>query len=286
MVKAYVAIHVSVSGKRKSIQTMSKEIPNDRVQTIPILDSSIIPEPFDLNYHLNAARAHRRRRQTTTCNDRYLLFMLDTSGSIGESRFRRIVTSLSELVTYFCDNTKIAAMTFGSYVYHEFCFKCNPADDIIAIKEAIKNISYHGGGTHTGEAVKCACDNILTIPCGLPKRRKYRRCPAPIDVVIVTDGKSNGNLRVCEEAKCLHSHPFYDISTFSIGVGINPNEDELNCIEDLDNDDVGHIFFDVDSIDDLENLIKEVMEYLTTPIDSDSSTPTYHTCYNLNNPLQ
>ena len=73
--------------------------------------------------------------------------------------------------------------------------------------------------THTGEAVKCACDNILTIPCGLPDNDSYRRCPAPIDVVIITDGYSNGPLDVCEEAKCFHNHNFYDISTFSIGVG-------------------------------------------------------------------
>ena len=255
---------------------------NDRVQTLPILDNSIIPEPFDFNYHLNAAQAHRRRRQTTTCNDRYLLFMLDTSGSIGRNTFTRMVTNLSELVTFFCGNTKVAAMTFGSHVYHEFCFKCK-ANRIDNIEEAIKSIPYHGGGTHTGEAVKCACDNILTIPCGLPKRRKYRRCPAPIDVVIITDGHSNGNLDVCEEAKCLHNHPFYDISTYSIGVGAQ-NDEELDCIEDPNNDDVDHIFFTMDTFDELESFIEKIVEYLTTPIDPNSDTPTYHTCYNLNNP--
>ena len=274
---------MSVLGKRKRRQNLLREIPNDRVKTLPILDKSIIPEPFDLNYHLDAAQAHRRRRQMTTCNDRYLLFMLDTSGSIGRNTFTRMVTNLSELVFYFCGNTKIAAMTFGSHVYHEFCFNCEAVNRIDAIQEAIQSIPYHGGGTRTGEAVKCACSNILTIPCGLPNRGEYGICPAPIDVVIITDGKSNGNLRVCEEAECLHSHPFYDISTFSIGVGINPNEDELNCIEDLDDDDVGHIFFDMDSFDDLENLIENVIEYLTTPIGPNNNIPT---CYDLNNPLR
>ena len=220
-----------------------------------------------------------------TCNDRYLLFMLDTSGSIGRNTFTRMVTNLSELVYYFCGNTKIAAMTFGSHIYHEFCFKCDGVNRIDQIKEAIKSIPYHGGLTYTGEAVKCACDNILTIPCGLPKRRKYRRCPAPIDVVIITDGRSNGNLDVCKEAKCLHNHPFYDISTFSISIGVNPNENELDCLEDLDSDDAGHIFFDEDSFDDLEKLIAKVIEYLITPKDPTSEIPTYHKCFDLNNPL-
>ena len=272
-----------VSGKRKSTQNLHREISNGIQQTTPFFDNSIIPEPFDFNYHLNAAQAHRRRRQTATCNDRYLLFMLDTSGSIGNKTFTRMVKKLSELISFFCGNTKVAAMTFGSHVYHEFCFKCN---SINRIKEAIANIPYHGGWTHTGEAVKCACDNILTIPCGLPKRREYRICPAPIDVVIVTDGNSNGELDVCEEAKCLHSHPLYDISTYSIGVGVRSNEYELNCIEDPDNDDDVNHFINVDNFVDLEELIEKVIVYLTTPIDSDSDTPTFRLCYDLNNPLQ
>ena len=101
--------------------------------------------------------------------------MLDTSGSIGQTNFTRMVSNLSELVSLFCGNTKIAALTFGSHTCHEFCFKCsvNDEENINEMQEAIKNIPYHGGMTHTGEAVKCACDNILTIPCGLPDNDNY-----------------------------------------------------------------------------------------------------------------
>ena len=272
---------------------MLKEVSSSRLQSVPIIDNSVIPEPFDLKYYLNAAQAHHRRRRMSsknrcTSNDRYLLFMLDTSGSIGSAAFTRMTTSLSELVFYFCGNTKIAAMTFGSHIYHEFCFNCEDINREDKIEEAIKNIQYYGGLTRTGEALKCACDNILTIPCGLPNRKQYRTCPAPIDVVMITDGRSNGNMDTCEEAKCLHDHPFYDISTFAIGIGDNINEDELDCIEDVDNGNLGHIFFDVDSFDELEKLIGTVIKYLSTPIasnDPSSSEETYHVCYDLNNPL-
>jgi len=212
--------------------------------------------------------------------------MLDTSGSITKTTFTNMVSNLSELVPLFCGNTKIAAITFGSHIYHEFCFKC-PANNIDQIQKAIKTIPYHGGGTYTGEAVKCACDNILTIPCGLPNRKKYRRCQAPIDVVIITDGKSNGKLDVCKEAKCLHNHPFYDINTFSIGVG-NYNIQELNCIKD-DDDDGHHIFFGLDDFDEMEELIKIIIDYLSTPISSAISPDdltNYRQCYDLNDPLQ
>ena len=260
------------------------------MQTTPIFEDSIIPKPFDLKYYLGVAQSNRRRRRQTsnsrcTDNNRYLLFMLDTSGSIGELFFTLMTTNLSELVYYFCGNTKMAAMTFGSHVYHEFCFNCKDINREDKIQDAIENIQYHGGLTRTGEALKCACDNILTIPCGLPDREQYRKCPAPIDVVIITDGMSNGNLDTCKEAKCLHDHPFYDISTFSIGVGYNVNEDELKCLEDVDNDDLGHIFFDVDSFNELEKLIDAIIVYLTTPIDPNSDEPTYHLCYDLNDSL-
>ena len=210
--------------------------------------------------------------------------MLDTSGSIGEEIFTRLVTNLAQLVSLFCGNTKIAAMTFGSHIYQEFCFKSevNKRHNIGELEEAIKNIPFRGGSTHTGEAVKCACDNILTVPCGLPKRRKYRRCPAPIDVVVITDGKSNGAFNVCEEAKCFGNHSFYDISTFSIGVGNTTAANELKCIQNLDQDDSGHIFFDIESFDELEELIKDIVEYLSTPIDPLSDNPTYHLCFDVN----
>ena len=279
---------ILILGKRKVPFT---EFSDHKPQIIQSLDDSIIPEPYDFNYHLDTVQAHRHRRKRMSmnnCTDRYLLFMLDTSGSIGKKTFTRMVSNLSQLVSLFCGSTKIAAMTFGSHIYHEFCFNCkvNNKENIGAMEEAIKSIPYHGGLTHTGEAVKCACDNILTIPCGLPRQRKYRRCPAPIDVVMITDGKSNGALDVCEEVKCFRSHNFYDISTFSIGVGNTPDTDELKCIQDLNHDDTGHIFFDIESFDELEELIKEVIEYLSTPIDPSSDNSTFHLCYDLNNPLQ
>ena len=274
-----------ILGKPRNIKNIFKEFSSNAPQSIPVLDDSIIPEPYNFTLQLDITRTHhRRRRMSSTCNDRYLLFMLDTSASIGRNTFTRMVSNLSELVPLFCRNTKIAAMTFGSHSYHEFCFKC-PVNNNEQIQAAIKGITYHSGWTHTGEAVKCACDNILTVPCGLPNNKSYSECPAPIDVVIITDGKSNGNLDVCEEAKCLHNHSFYNISTFSIGIG-NYNTAELNCIEDGD-DDNGHVF-DFDDFNELEELIQIVFDYLTTPINSTlpPDDPTnYHLCYNLNKPL-
>ena len=268
---------------------MLREIPNNEPETIQTLDDSIIPEPFNFNQKLDAAHKHRRRSTNSTCNDRYLLFMFDTSGSIGETKFTRMVSNVSDLVTFFCGNTKIAAMTFSSHIYHQFCFKCNVnnQEDTGQIREAIASIPYHGGWTRTGEAVKCACNKILTIPCGLPDRESYNECPAPIDVVIITDGQSNGRLKVCDEVKCLHNHPFYGINTFSIGVG-NYDIAELSCIEGPTGDDDDKHILDVEDMDELEELIDKIITYLMTPIDPNApdNEDNYHKCYDLNKPLE
>ena len=77
----------------------------------------------------------------------------------------------------------------------------------------------------------------------------------------------------------------YDISTFSIGVG-HYNENELNCIAECNDDNAGHIFFDVDDFDELEKLLQTIIDFLLTPIDDPSSDePTYRQCYDLNEPL-
>ena len=58
------------------------------------------PIPFDFLEH-----GKRYRRQTTDCQPdgtRHILFMLDTSGSIGKTEFDKMTTALSTLVTLFC----------------------------------------------------------------------------------------------------------------------------------------------------------------------------------------
>ena len=72
---------------------------------------------------------------------------------------------------------------------------------------------------------------------------------------------------------------------FLLVLVIPPDTDELKCIRDLDQDDTSHIFFDIDSYDELEELIEKIIEYLSTPIDPLSDNPTYHLCYDLNDPL-
>jgi len=246
-----------------------------------ILNEKIIPESYKLSEQLSILRNHNRNRRASKCNDRYLLFILDSSASISKSRFENIVYELSQLVPLFCNNAKVAVITYGSEVYHEFCFGCH---DNYQIKTAIASIPYRGGGTSTGMAIKCACSEILKTRCGLPSAVEYRSCPAPVDVIMITDGESNGHLNACEQAKCFHNPAMlYDINVFAIGVG-DYNKNEINCLRNHKNRNANHVFV-MKNFKDLEDFFEEVVTYLKSPINpSKPEDPNnYRFCYDLNN---
>jgi hypothetical protein len=52
----------------------------------------------------------------------HILFVLDTSGSIGQANFETVTRILGGLTTLFCDRNKIAVMTFDHEYYVEFSF--------------------------------------------------------------------------------------------------------------------------------------------------------------------
>ena len=85
------------------------------------LHYDMIPEHYDLDGQLKviAKHHHRQRWMSPCCDDCY-----PGSIVIGSTVFADMVKSLSELVPLFCKNTRIAAMTFGTHIYHEFCFNC------------------------------------------------------------------------------------------------------------------------------------------------------------------
>ena len=186
------------------------------------------PIPFDYTKHQGR---YRRQIQSSYCDSpdsvRHVLFMLDTSGSIGEVDFKKMTNALGKLVRHFCRPIKIAAMVFNHDHFVEFCFDCfdNNCDGRRAARDKIKSIPYRGGLTHTASATQCACNHVLTSHCGFNTTR------ACLDVVYITDGKSNDpNLEVCSTVDCLHNTPNTDLNVFVFGIGGNVNDTELNCI--------------------------------------------------------
>ena len=90
---------------------------------VKLLPLPVDPIPFDYNQH--HAR-YRRRVPSTNCESpdsvQPVLFMLDTSGSIGCENFMSMIDAVSKLVQYFCCKTKVAMMVFNHDHFLEFCF--------------------------------------------------------------------------------------------------------------------------------------------------------------------
>lgn len=146
---------------------------------------------------------------------RYILFVLDISGSINKSNFNDLKANLYLLLQLLCNETKVAVMTFSHLYYIEFNFTSFSRHTPTAIiKDAICGINYRGGGrTHTAGAVQCVCKNFL-------------QNAMHINVVFITDGKSNDPKRnISCEINCLHNRS--DVDTYAFGITDNVNENEL-----------------------------------------------------------
>ena len=221
------------------------------------------PIPFDMTLHGS------RYRRKITCypdNTQYILFMLDTSGSIGQDNFEAMTSTLGRLVPLFCRPIRIGVMTFNHEYYVEFCFdfydnKCQGREDA---GDAISEIDYRSGNTHTGGAVQCACDFMLSPDCGLPPGASC------IDVVVITDGLSNGPRPVCDQVQCLHDR--YGVETYAIGIGI-ANQIELDCISNHTSDP-----FNLFAFESFANFQSNLTVLLTMLGTQDPETNTKYTC--------
>ena len=153
------------------------------------------PLPFNI-----AEDGHRLRRQVRQCgatDKQHVLFMLDTSGSIGSAEFERVKEAVSNLTLLFCREIEVAVLTFNHEFHLEFCFNCYHEQDTLGPYTAIRNIQYRGGLTYTAGATKCACESLLGPSCGI----EYASDTC-VDIIYITDGKSNDrNLNVCKESQ-------------------------------------------------------------------------------------
>ena len=206
-----------------------KNIPTHPDPALPkVLPTDTIP--FDTVEH-----GARYRRQSQNCQPggiKYVLFVLDTSGSINIEDFNRMTNALGCLVPLFCDPIKVAVMTFDHDYYMEFCFDCydgNTCEDRKNAGNAIRSIPHRRGWTHTGGAARCLCQDILHFDsqlCGID--HDVNNC---FEVVFITDGRSNDpqpELQVCDEIRCLHNDR--RVKLHVMGIGDSIDQDEIDCI--------------------------------------------------------
>ena len=187
----YVRKLSNTLGRRSIREEMKHPLMNRRHATVEPEPLPIDPTPFNIMEHGGRYRRH------SNCEYQHILFVLDTSGSIGAEEFKNVTNLLGQLTPLFCKPIKIAVMTFDHEYFVEFCFNEYDNSNIGRINAgaAISSIQYIRDGqgpgtrwTHTAGAVQCVCNYILSPLCHLEVAPNG--C-IDVDVVFITDGRAN-----------------------------------------------------------------------------------------------
>ena len=113
--------------------------------------------------------------------------IVDTSSSVSRRNFETVKTFLSNLVSGLPVSYGMAHVSVISYnhrPYLDWDFRSNNAQNLPALREAIRKLKYKGGGTRTDKAMELAAAKVFKPSGG---DRSY----APNILLVVTDGKTS-----------------------------------------------------------------------------------------------
>ena len=151
-----------------------------------------------------------------------MVFVLDTSGSIGNSRFqlfRDFVSSIARVLDVSLQQSLVGVILFSNEARIQFSL--TEFTDESSLLSAIDDIPYRGGNTNTADALRLllssARDGTMELRGGYPHI-----------AIVLTDGESNNQTDTKAAARELHENGGFD-QVYAVGVG-GANIDELNAI--------------------------------------------------------
>ncbi|KAJ8334228.1 hypothetical protein SKAU_G00398670 [Synaphobranchus kaupii] len=140
-----------------------------------------------------------------------LVFILDTSSSVGKDNFEKIRQWVANLVESFDvgpEKTRVAVVRYSDRPTTEF--NLGRYKTLEEVKRAARNIRYLGGNTMTGDAISYTTKNIYTELTGArPTARGIQRV-----AILLTDGRSQDY--VLEPSREAHRA---GIRLFAVGIG-------------------------------------------------------------------
>lgn len=116
-----------------------------------------------------------------------LVFILDTSSSVGKENFEKIRQWVANLVESFdvgAEKTRVAVVRYSDRPTTEF--NLGRYKTLEEVKRAAGNIRYLGGNTKTGDAISFTTNNIFTERAGTRPASKGIQKVA----ILLTDGRS------------------------------------------------------------------------------------------------
>ncbi len=118
-----------------------------------------------------------------------VVFLIDSSSSVGERHFQTLLRFLSTTVQDMNIDTghlRVGVLSYNSDIYVHF--HLNQYNSKEALLEAIQTIPYNYGSTNTADALKAVRNQMF-------RHKNGDRGKAPNILVIVTDGTPNVNVR-------------------------------------------------------------------------------------------
>ena len=150
-----------------------------------------------------------------------MVFVIDTSGSIGEDNFRLIRELTANITAKLFRNrinTAVGVILFSTSASIHFNLQAHT--NLSTLLLAIENIPYHGGGTDTADALRLLLSTAQDGSLGL--RNDSLRI-----AIIITDGESNDQTATSLAANELHVSKIFDV--YAVGIA-GANRTELQGI--------------------------------------------------------
>ena len=139
-----------------------------------------------------------------------VVFVIDTSGSIGSSRFqliKELVANITTEIVYSSPRSAVAVILYASSAYIQFNLQAYTT--LSSLLSAINQLPYTGGGTDTAEALTLLLSSAQSGVLGL-------RSDSAKIAIVITDGRSNSQSATLHAADVLHASNIFDI--YAVGV--------------------------------------------------------------------
>ena len=148
-----------------------------------------------------------------------VVFVIDTSGTIGFSRFqliREFTANVTNELIISSPNSAVGVILFASSAYIHFNLRNYTSRN--ALLSAINNLPYSGGGTYTDQALTLLLSTAQNGVLGL-------RNDSTKVAIVITDGRSSSRSATLSAAAALHASNIFKV--FAIGV----DEVDVNELE-------------------------------------------------------
>ena len=139
-----------------------------------------------------------------------MVFVIDTSGSIGFSNFQMIRNFVANITTELIQNSPQSAV--GVILYNDRAwiqFNLQAYTNLSTLLSAIYRLPYSGGGTDTAEALTLLLSSAQNGTLGL-------RNDSSNVAIVITDGHSNSQSATLSAANLLHASNIFDV--FAVGI--------------------------------------------------------------------